>query len=143
MKKSLLFLALSILLSGCSPDDDHRIDNPNLVDLNFAFNLDLSLPQYNKLNFPGNSFVTYNYGINGVVIYNVNNSMYTAFELTDPNHIPETCSVLELNDTEATCQCNDGNKYTIITGQQLSGQGQYPLKPYRIVRVGNILEISN
>lgn len=143
MKKLLLYLLFGLLLNSCTPDDDIRNDNPNLVDLRFAFQIDLNLPQYNQLNFPGNSVVTYNYGINGIVIYNVNNSLYTAFELTDPNHIPRDCSVLAVEGTEATCNCNDGNVYTVITGQQIAGQGQYPLKPYRIIRSGNILEISN
>lgn len=143
MKKYLLYLVSSLLLISCTPDDNIRNENPNLVDLRFAFQIDLNLPQYNQLNFPGNSVVTYNYGINGIVIYNINNTSYTAFELTDPNHIPRDCSVLSVRGTEATCNCNDGNVYTIITGQQIGGQGQYPLKPYRIVRYGNILEISN
>ena len=143
MKKTLLYLLLTFSFSGCSDDDELRINNPNLPDLHFTFQLDLNLPQYNQLNFPGNSFVTYNYGLNGVVIYNVNNSLYTAFELTDPNHIPNECSVLALNGTEATCQCEDGNVYTVITGQQIAGQGQYPLKPYRIVRLGNQITVSN
>ena len=143
MKKTLLYLLLIFYFSGCSNDDELRINNPNLPDLRFTFQLDLNLPQYNRLNFPGNSFVTYNYGLNGVVIYNINNSMYTAFELTDPNHIPDECSVLALNGTEATCQCEDGNVYTVITGQQIAGQGQYPLKPYRILRRGNLIEVSN
>lgn len=143
MKKHLFYAIFSVFLTSCSADDDVRIDNPNLPNIRVSFQLDLNLPQYNQLNFPGNSFVTYNYGINGVAVYNVNNSIYTAFELTDPNHIPSDCSVLSLNGTEATCNCNDGNVYTIISGQQIKGQGQYPLKPYRVVRVGNILEVSN
>lgn len=130
------------MFSGCSGDDE-RLNNPNLVDLNFSFQIDLSLPQYNKLNFPGNSFTTYNYGINGVVIYNLNNSQYTAFELSDPNHPLKDCSTLTVQGTEVTCGCEDGNVYTIITGQQIAGEGQYSLKPYRVERFGNIIEISN
>lgn len=143
MKKWLLYAVFSVFLIGCSADDDVRMNNPNLPDIRVSFQLDLNLPQYNQLNFPGNSFVTYNYGVNGVAVYNVNNSIYTAFELTDPNHIPRDCSILSLNGTEAVCNCDDGNVYTIISGQQIEGQGQYPLKPYRVVRVGSILEVSN
>lgn len=142
MIKKLLFLLLTFLLMACSGDDDYR-NNPNLVDLNFSFQIDLNLPQYNPLNFPGNSVVVEHYGINGIVIYNLNDSQYTAFELTDPNHPPKDCSILQLQDTKATCGCNDGNVYTVITGQQMEGEGQYSLKPYRVVRIGNILEVSN
>ena len=55
MKKFLYLVALSLLFISCSSDDDQR-NNPYLVDLDFAFQLDLNLPQYNNLNFPGNSF---------------------------------------------------------------------------------------
>lgn len=142
MRKIILFFTLNFLLISCSDDDEIR-NNPYLPNLRVNLQLDLSLPQYNALNFPGNSFVTYNYGINGIVVYNLNNDQYMAFELTDPNHIPQSCSVLEVKATEAICSCNDGNKYTIITGQRITGEGEYPLKPYRAVRIGNILEITN
>ena len=142
MKRTLIFTAFILFFASCSSDDELR-DNPYLADLNFIFNIDLNLPQYNNLNFPGNSFTTYNYGINGVVIYNLNNSQFLAFELTDPNHVPSSCSIMEVNGIEASCSCDDGNTYSIITGQLLEGQGKYTLKPYRIQRVGNLLEISN
>ena len=132
------------LLFSCSGDDEIR-NNPYLADRNFSVRFDLSLPEYNQLNFPGNHFTTYHYGINGIVIFNLNNDQYMAFELTDPNHIPQECSVLIVKDksTEAICSCNDGNKYTIVTGQQIAGEGQYSLKPYRVVRRGDVLEVSN
>lgn len=142
MKKALVFTAFLLILSSCSDDDELR-NNPYLPDLNFRFQIDLNLPQYNNLNFPGNSFIHYNYGMNGVVIYNLNNSQFLAFELTDPSHVPSSCSILEVNGIEASCNCDDGNTYSIITGQLLKGQGQYTLKPYRVNRVGNVLEISN
>lgn len=143
MPKKLFIFTMSLLLLACSDDDDFRTDNPNLVELRFTLQLDLNLPQYNNLQFPGNSFVTYNYGINGIVVYNVNNSFYTAFEMTDPNHPIRDCSTLELNGIEVTCRCDDGNTYSIITGQLIAGEGQYSLKPYRIEKIGSVLEISN
>lgn len=142
MKRFLLIFPLFLIFLGCSPDDDVR-QNPYLPHLNFSVRFDLSLPEYNQLNFPGNKFVTRNYGINGIVIFNLNNDQYLAFELTDPNHVPQHCSSLTVEATEAICSCGDGNKYTIITGQPISGNGEYSLKPYRAVRVGNVLEISN
>ncbi len=142
MKNTAILLILFLLLGGCSGDDQVQ-RNPYLPDLNFSFQLNLNLPQYNPLNYPGNSFVTYNYGINGIVIYNLNNEQYLAFELTDPNHIPTECSYLEVDQTRAACACEDGNTYTIITGQLLTGEGPYSLKPYRISRTGNVLEVWN
>lgn len=142
MKKTLFFLSLFLTFLACSGDDDFR-NNPNLVNMKFSFQIDLSLPQYDHLNFPGNSFVEHQEGINGIVIYNVNNSHYNAFEMSDPNHPLRDCSALELNGTEVTCGCNEGNVYNIATGLQVAGEGEYSLKSYRIQRFGNILEISN
>ena len=142
MKKNFFLIALSLIFLGCSGDDDIR-RNPYLPELKFDLRLDLNLPQYNSLNFPGNSFVTRNYGINGIVIYNLNNDQYMAFELTDPNHAPTACSYLEIEGTRAECACEDGNIYTIITGQPIAGEAVYSLKPYRVERIGNVLQISN
>lgn len=142
MKRILCLFCLIPIFLGCSGDDETR-NNPYLPNLNFSVRFDLSLPEYNQLNFPGNHFTTYNYGINGIVIFNLNNDQYMAFELTDPNHVPQECSLLTVQGTEATCSCNDGNKYTIVTGQQTAGEGQYLLKPYRVIRRGDVLEVSN
>lgn len=142
MKKYLLYISLIIIFLGCSGDDEIK-ENPYLPDLNFTARFDLSLPEYNQLNFPGNKYVTRNYGLNGIVIYNLNNDQYMAFELTDPNHVQQNCSFLVVTGTEAECSCDDGNVYTIITGQQLAGEGVYSLKPYRVTRSGNVLEVSN
>lgn len=137
---SLLFIAF---LSSCSTDDNERINNPYLTDIRFVLDLNLNLPEYNSLNFPGNSYVTYNYGINGVVVYNINNSQFTAFELSDPNHALSECSTMSVSGIIATCNCNDGNSYNILTGEITEGSGQYSLKPYRIRKSGNTLEVSN
>lgn len=141
-KISLIFTILFICIS-CSSNDDARINNPNLVDVSFTLRIDLNLPEYNSLNFPGNSYSTYNFGINGVVVYNINNTQFTAFELSDPNHPLSACSSLTVQGVIATCECNDGNSYNILTGELTNGSGQYTLKPYRISKSGNTLEIYN
>ena len=143
MKKILFALVLSIPFLGCSSDDNARESNPYLVDLNFRFQLALDLPEYNQLQFPGNSFTTYSRGIKGVVVYNINNSQYTAFELSDPNHSPNSCSAMTVSGITAKCGCADANEYNIITGEMTKGEGQYAMKPYRIERRGNTLEIYN
>lgn len=142
MKRLFLLFPLSFIFLGCSSDDEIT-RNPYLPHLNFSVQYDLSLPEYNQLNFPGNKFITRNYGLNGIVIYNLNNDQYLAYELTDPNHPPQPCSSLVVSGLEASCACGDGNVYTIITGEQTAGEGEYSLKPYRVVRTGGVLQISN
>ncbi|MFD0977509.1 hypothetical protein [Salinimicrobium gaetbulicola] len=141
MRKFFLYLLLSLPFLGCSGDDEIR-QNPYLQDISFTARFDLNLPEYNSLNFPGNHFVTTKYGIKGIVIYNLNNSQYLAFELTDPNHVPQSCSLLTVKGIEASCSC-DENVYNIVTGQLVEGEGQYSLKPYRAILRGSILEVSN
>jgi len=142
MKKILFILPLFMVLMACSSSDDNYRNNPNLPDVNFRFQLNLSFPEYNDLDFPGNSYATYNNGVRGVVIYNINNSQYVAFELSDPNHPPSNCSGMTVNGVIASCGCDD-NKYNVITGELAEGEGQYTMKPYRVQRSGNIIEVFN
>ncbi|PTX45287.1 hypothetical protein C8P64_1281 [Christiangramia gaetbulicola] len=142
MKKILFFLPIFLLVLACSSSDDNYRNNPNLPDVNFRFQLNLSFPEYNDLQFPGNSYATYNHGVRGVVIYNINNSQYVAFELSDPNHPPSNCSGMTVNGVIASCGCDD-NKYNVITGELAEGEGQYTMKPYRVQRSGNVLEVFN
>jgi len=141
-----LFISLfisCILLSSCSGSDDSNNNNPNLLDIGINLTLDLNLPEFNQLNFPGNSFVTNVQGIRGIVVYNVDNSQYSAFEISDPNHTPNDCSASSIDGIVATCNCADGNSYNIVTGQQMTGTGGFPLKRYRIEKVGSQLRITN
>lgn len=142
MKKYLSLIALFLFLSGCSGTDDGIRNNPNLANLSFRLQLNLNLPEYNDLQFAGNSFATYNNGVKGIVVYNINNSQYAAFELSDPNHPPSSCSAMTVSGVIATCEC-ENNKYNIVTGQLSEGEGQFSMKPYRIEKRGNVLEISN
>lgn len=143
IKKVCSLLVLVLISISCSTNDSGRIDNPNLINVSFRLVLNLNLPEYNSLNFPGNSYTTYNTGINGVVVYNINNTQFTAFELSDPNHPLNDCSSLSVQGVIAKCDCNDGNSYNILTGELTNGNGQYTLKPYRVNKNGNVLEVFN
>lgn len=143
MKKIILILSVAFLLFSCGNDDQRRHNNPYLTSPVINLQLNLNLPEYNQLNFPGNSIIITSQGIRGIVIYNIDNSQYAAFELSDPNHIPNDCSRMEVEGIEATCHCNDDNKYNIITGQHLTSPDMYPMQRYRSERTGNIVRISN
>lgn len=137
-------LLLMVLLLGCSGEDDNRlINNPYLNQVPVSLNLNLNLPQYNALKYPGNFVVLSNQGIRGVVIYNVNNSLYTAFDLSDPNHSPNNCSTMTLQGVVASCQCSDNNSYDLVTGQHQTETQAYPMLPYRAQRNGDVLVITN
>lgn len=143
MKKIVFLLSLSMLFA-CKSDDDNLDDNPFLTSPLVNLNLNLNLPEYNSLNFPSNSLVITRQGIRGVVIYNVDNTTYHAFELSDPNHVPTDCSRMEVDGIEATCPCDDdNNKYNIVTGQNITDPSRYPMQRYRAVRSGNTIRITN
>ncbi len=132
------------LLLSCS-SDDNRASNPNLPTFDFAVEVNLNLPQFSDLKFDFNSETITNdgVGIKGVVIFNIGNEQYTAFELSDPNILPSDCSALRINGANAASNCGNDNEYSLITGQQLKGEGGFPLFAYRINRNGNTLFISN
>lgn len=145
MKRLLLLLLLSPIFWACGNNDDDNINdnNPYINPPPVNLNLNLNLPEYNPLRFPGNSVVLFNQGIKGIIVYNVNNSLYTAFDLTDPNHIPSNCSKMTVEGIIATCTCGDGNSYDIVTGQHQNNQNAYPMLQYRVQRSGDVISLTN
>lgn len=147
MKKIAPFLVVLLVILSCKQDDNGNNtnrDNPNLIDPVVSINLNLNLPEYNSLKFPGNSVVINQQGIRGVIVYNLNNELYTAFDLTDPNHPPNGCSRMELEGVIASCPCTtDSNSYDIVTGQHQSDQNAFPMQQYRAIRTGDNIVVSN
>jgi len=145
MKNLLIVFFLGLSFLSCNSDDSQNPNNnnPYLTTPSVNLSLSLNLPEYNPLKFPGQSVIVTNQGIKGVVIYNVNNELYTAFELSDPNHIPNNCSKMVVESTIATCTCDDENQYNIITGQHVTDQSLYPMLQFRAERTGDTVHVFN
>ncbi len=144
MKNILIAFLVSLVLFSCKKDDSPIDNNPNLLTPLISLNLNLNLPQYNSLKFPNNSIIISQQGVRGIIIYNVNNDLYTAFDLSDPNHLPSNCSAMTVNGIIANCPCTDDtNEYDIVTGQHKTNQNLYPMQQYRAIRIGDNLEVSN
>ncbi|AXT62211.1 hypothetical protein D1816_18210 [Aquimarina sp. AD10] len=142
--KKLVFLFAALLVLSCSGDDDQN--NPFLPNIAVNFQINLDLPQYNNLRFPGGIFVdrTDGRGIRGVIIYNQNDQQFFAYELSDPNISPSDCSALKVEGTRASSNCGNENLYEIASfGQQIRGEGGNPLLAYRVTKNGNTLNVSN
>ena len=141
IRNVLLFL---VLIFGCSKDPIQR--NPYLADIRFQRNLNLSLPLYNQLNFVGGSILIPDIGIKGVIIFNLSGNTFLAWEATCPNHVPESCSKLDISGVLAECSCEDF-QYSLATGQLLNPNET--LNPprdllfYQIQNFNGILRVSN
>ncbi|MBQ0734604.1 hypothetical protein [Aquimarina celericrescens] len=144
--KKILFLVCFILILSCSSDDGER--NTFLPNVSFNFQINLNLPEYVNLRVPGGIFVdrTAGRGIKGVIIYNQNDQQFFAYELSDPNLDPNLeCSTLSGTGTRFSSTC-DGkeNIYDVAAfGQQIKGEGGFPLLGYRAVKEGNTVFVSN
>ncbi|MFI1772938.1 hypothetical protein [Thalassobellus citreus] len=144
MKSILLTFSLFVLVA-CSKNDDIK-PNPYIPNINFNTGnlVNINLPEYSQLQFSGNHVILNSYGLKGIVLYYIGGNQYSAFELTDPNHVPSSCSKLNVEGVIATCGCDDGNSYDILTGSMREGTtGGYTLKPYRVEVAGSIIRVFN
>lgn len=143
INKLIAFLIVFAIIS-CSKNDEKLNRNPYLTNPVVSLNLNLNLPEYNPLKFPG-SYVIAPQGIKGIVVYCVSENYYVAFDLTDPNHVPNGCSRMEIEGIVASCPCeNDDNEYYIVSGQHIAEPDtKYPMQQYRAERNGNSIVISN
>ncbi|SCY31224.1 hypothetical protein SAMN05192588_2193 [Nonlabens sp. Hel1_33_55] len=142
MKKILLVLSV-LALFACQSDDDIR-RNPFLVDISFQIALNTDLPQYSSLNFANNFVVVNSQGIRGLVVFHLGNDQFVAYELSDPNHSPSSCSAMNIEGIIATCPCtDDDNTYNIIDGRHQTDPNLFPMKPYRVSRQGTNVVVSN
>ena len=145
MKKIFITIIIGLSLLACKSDDEQlNNNNPYLTIPVVNLNLNLNLPEYSSLKFPGNSVEITNQGVKGIVVYCVNDNFYTAFELSDPNHNPSSCSRMGVIAPIATCTCDDENSYNIISGEHESqDNSKYPMQQYRTERSGDIVRVYN
>jgi len=148
MNRILSIILLAYLVLSCNKnDDDGNTNNQNIPNITFDTGnlINTNLQPFDILQFP-NNYVTLNdnYGVNGVVVYFAGGTNYSAFELSDPNHPLRTCSTLSVEGVIATCNCDDGNSYEILSGNLQPGTtGNYTLKRYFVEVNGNIIRVYN
>ena len=143
MKKILLIAFISLVVTSCSKSDNHDENCNFLLNVGVNLTVNLSLPQYNQLNFPSNPVLIPNEGNRGIIVTNTGTG-FVAYDAADPNHTLSTCSVLAISGLEGTCGCDDHNEYSLFTGQPLNNSDlRCGLKAYRVEESGNNLFISN
>ncbi len=139
--KYLKYIFIFLFFSQVSCEKNKKYANPYLQDVSFSRSINMDLPEYASLKFANNSVLIQNIGLKGVIVFNTGSS-FVAFEASDPNHYPSGCSSMVPNQFTCKCDC-EGNEYSLYDGQQISGTGQYTMKPYHVSQSGNILHISN
>lgn len=142
MKKLFFYFLIGIFFTSCSKNSANRNCN-FLLDVGVNLNINLNLPQYSQLNFISNSVYVPNAGNKGIIVTNTGTG-YAAWDASDPNHVPNSCSTLSIEGVEGVCGCDDANTYSLFTGQPLNNSNLLcGLKAYRVEQSGNTLVIFN
>jgi len=142
MKKLAIFTFSVLLLFSCNKSDDNNSNCNFLLNVGVNASLNLNLPLYGDLNFISNPIYVPGYGNGGLIVTNTGTG-YVAFDAADPNHIPNSCSIISISGLEGTCGCEDANKYSLFTGQPLENpELRCGLKSYRAQLSGDNLIIN-
>jgi hypothetical protein len=138
MKKIIILLAF--VCFACNGDDNDRVNCNFLFDAGVNLTVNTNFPEFSQLQFSGNGKYVENQGNNGIWLWRLNSSTLYAWEAADPSHQLFPCSTLEETENAGivTCGCEDGNTYSLSTGQSF-GQNTQPctLRLYRVDDLGN------
>ena len=104
IKRKILFL-LTFILFSCEKNEIKR--NPYLNNVKIDYEINLNLPEFDALRYIGGSKKILNIGLNGVILFNLNNTSYLAWEASCSNHLLKECSKLKLEGVLAKCNCED------------------------------------
>lgn len=120
---------------GCDKENFSN-NNPYLPNYSFAYNINMNLPQYSNLQFPGNAVYinARNTGVRGVFVFNTG-SGYVAFDAACPNQALSSCSTMTLNGINVVCPC-DNASYSLFSGQATGME--YPMKQYRVEQLDGV-----
>lgn len=144
--KLLFFYLLAILLFlvsySCSKKNEHPIpDIPIYVDRIYIYD-----PEYTELLHDFGAILIPNEGYlnNGILLVNVGNREFKAYDATCTYEIEAGCQVKpnENQINSALCSCC-GSNYELSFGTPNSGPANYLLKEYHVVSDGDYLIIYN
>ncbi len=139
--KKIIFIICALILTISCDDNKTQTNNPFLPNYTFSVDVNLDLPSYSQLNFPGNGYLITQQGagIRGVFLFNTG-SGFVAYDAACPNQALADCSTMKLDGVNAKCSC-DNVKYLLYTG--LSAGQQYPMKAYRTEVLGKTVRVFN
>lgn len=137
MMKKIVFGIVFMVFISCDRNENDA--NCNFL-LNVGVNrqVNLNFPEFNQLLLPINAQRIEGQGNNGLILVRINSSTLIAWDGADPNHVPISCSGLNVTGLTAVCGCDDANEYELLSGQ-IVGDNPQPctLKSYRVEDLGN------
>ena len=144
LRQSYINLPLLLILLGflTQAKCDNRVQNIPYVPVNFDINL--NLPAYNSLNFPG-EHIYVDGGSNGLIIYRYTLDDFVVLDRHATSDIEMGCQVnvtsdgLTINDNS---ECSE-SKWLIIDGTVMQGPSILPLHRYSTSWNPPILSVFN
>lgn len=139
MNKSVPFLFIFFWFLSCESDDQKNL-LPYII-VNETINL--TNPEFINLQVPG-GWAYANGGIKGIIIYNLNGSLYKAYERSCPQILPSPCSQMTVEQSfKLKCPC-DQSEFNILNGTPLTPNINYIVREYKVTVINsNTLKISN
>ena len=139
--KNIFFAIISVFVfSSCSNNSQN---NDVLPFIQVDETIDLSLPLYQDAIVPG-GWAYAPGGLRGLIIRNMGNEVFKAFERAAP-HLPNSdCSQMVVeNSLIMRCPCDD-SEFQIINGAPLTEGISYSAREYWVTNLnGTILRITN
>ncbi|MBL57120.1 MAG: hypothetical protein CMP61_08035 [Flavobacteriales bacterium] len=135
--KVLLMAFTVFVLCGCK----NQYEDIPLVNVNIYINI--QSPDYQNLSGLG-SWSYIDGGSKGIIVFNVDNENYLAYERHCPYDPENSCAKVSVDETNLyavdTC-CS--SRYQLLDGIPIDGPGTIPLKAYNTSFDGNIIRIWN
>ena len=137
MKLSLYILSISLLIASCNSKDDY------IKEVYVDIDIDLSLPEYSKLQISGNSIFIEG-GVEGIIIYHGVGDNYAVYDRNCSYEPSLACSVIDsVSSGIAYCGCCTSAFLLGQDGAAANSPALLPLKEYFFTLSGNQMRISN
>lgn len=127
------------IFSGCSSDlSDDSIPYVSFQDIV----INLNLPEYNTLKTTGHQYINSG-GVKGIIVHQVNSSLYYAFERNcsyQPNNV---CSTVEIHSSNLYMHDPCCGSTFSFNGEVTGGVAWRPLRRYETILNGSTLTITD
>jgi len=138
--KKLATILVTVILVACGRD---LTDDPIPFVPFPPLQINLSLPEYQKLAVDGGYKTIGSIGVRGVIIYRNNSTAYTAFEVNCSYHPNEASANVSVHSSGLYMTCTGCGSSFSFTGQPTGGIAWRALRRYRTELTGANLLITN